>query len=230
MGVQVNPFRFGGTSLTDSFVGSFESTLNASTYTFTNADIGNANASRVVAVGVVIYDTSANGLTSVTIGGNAATKAIDTSTAGDVGTGRVAGIYYLVVAAGTTATIVVNTSAAAQSCGVAVWALYPASSTPVDAVALELNTNASVTANNVAVTAGGTMVAIHQHDNAQSTNWAWTGVDPVTEELDQQLGDSGKIWSAATVRCTASSTTDDLQAAPSTGTPNLSIAAASWGP
>jgi len=230
MPVLLNPFRFGG-GITGGLVDLQESTSNTPPWTFSTVAIGTAAANRVVVVGVVAYDAGANQITSVTIGGNAATKAIDTSTAGAIGTARVAGIYYLVVAAGATATIVVNAlNSPAVSAAIAVWAIYPASSTPVDAVAAEVNTAASVTASNVAITSGGIVCAVHQHDNNNATTWTWTGVDPVTEETDQALGDSGIIWSVATIRPTVSTTTDDLTAAPSSGTPNQSIAAASWGP
>lgn len=226
----INPFRF-GTSITGGLVALVENTSNTPPWTFTAVDIGTAAANRVVVVGVVVYDAGANQITSLTIGGNAATKAIDTSTAGAIGTARVAGIYYLVVASGATATIVVNASSSpAVSAAIAVWAIYPALSTPVDAVANEGNTVTNVTASDVAITSGGILCAIHQHDNGNGTTWTWNGVDPVTEEVDKTLGDSGKIWSVATIRPTVSTTTNDLTAAPSLGSPNQSIACASWGP
>jgi len=228
MPVLINPFRFGA-GITGGLVDLQESTLDAASYTYATVNIGSAAANRVVVVGVVLYDGggSPNAITALTIGGNPATQAANT---GSVGTGRTAAMYYLVVAAGATAAVVVTAAAAATSCAIAVWAIYPASSIPVDGVSNEANTAGQIVADNVAVTSGGIVCAVHQHDNAQVTTWSWTGVDPVTEETDQQIGDSGKQWSVATIRPTVSTTTDDLRAAPSTGTPNLSIAAASWGP
>jgi hypothetical protein len=230
----VNPYRFGaggGGGAGGGFITLAESTSNTPPWTFTAIDIGAAAANRVVVVGTVVYDAGANQVTSVTIGGNAMTKAIDTSTAAAIGTGRVAGIYYLVVAAGTTATIVVAASnTPAISAAIAVWALYPASSTPVDAVASQGSTVASVTASAVAVTTGGVLCGIHQHDNNNATNWSWSGIDPLTVETDQALGDSGIIWSVATIRVAANTTANSLTAGPTSGTPNQSIACASWGP
>jgi hypothetical protein len=208
-----------------------ESTSNTPPWSFPAVDIGAAAANRVVVVGVVIYDAGANQTTGVTLAGNAMTKAIDTSTAAAIGTGRVAGIYYLVVPSGTTATIAVSASnTPAISAAIAVWALYPASSTQGNAVANQGSTVASITASAVAVTTGGVLCAVHQHDNNNATNWTWSGIDPLTEETDQALGDSGIIWSIATVRAAANTTANSLTAAPASGSPNQSIACASWGP
>jgi hypothetical protein len=228
----INPFAFGGAAAsTSGFITLAESTSNTPPWTFTSVDIGAAAANRVVVVGTVVYDAGQNQVTSVTIGGNAATKAIDTSTAAAIGTGRVAGIYYLVVAAGTTATIVVSASnTPAISAAIAVWALYPASSTPTDAVADQGSTVANVVAASVALTTGGTMCCVHQHDNGVGTTWAWSGVDPLTEEVDSALGDAGTFWSAATIHATSTTTANSVTVHPTTGSPNQSVACASWGP
>jgi hypothetical protein len=229
MGILVNPFRFGGTSVTDAFIASSESTLNASTYTFSTHDIGTANASRVVVVGVCVYDSSStNGISSVTIGGSAATEIVNTTSGGDLGTCLVTGLYRRSVAAGTTADIVVNTSNAAQSCGIAVWALYPSSATPTGSDSSALTNVGSITASPLSITSGGTLVAVSFHNNSTNVTWNYTGTDTVSEEFDEALGDSGINWTAATVFLSQTATVD-LQADHASGTVNASIAAAAWG-
>jgi hypothetical protein len=229
MGVLVNPFRFGGTSTTDAFIGKSESTLNASAYTFTDHDIGVANAARLVVVGVIVHDSGgSNGISSVTIGGSAATEVENTSSGGDVAEARIAGIYTRVVAAGTTATIVVNCSNTATSCGVAVWSLYPSSSTAIYSVSGSSGSSTGLTATNVTTVPGGYVVGIHMHNNSNNVSWSWPGVDAEVEEFDEQVGDSGNIWSAVSISCSETSSTQDLSVS-WTSSVNACLAVAAWG-
>jgi hypothetical protein len=80
------------------------SSSNAFTYTFTGIGIGVATADRIVAVCAAINATSATtyGISSMTIGGIAATMAVRSSS------NKNAAIAYAVVPTGTTATIVVT--------------------------------------------------------------------------------------------------------------------------
>lgn len=232
MPIQVNPFRFGGASSSDAFITSVEDATNSATYTFTSHAAGTANASRIIVVGVVPYIGAGSlSISSVTIGGSAATLATNTTSGGAQGNSRIAAIYYRAVAAGTTTTTIVSLSGTANSCGIAVWALYPSSSTPVDAVSNQAASgSASIDAASVAVSTGGTMVAVHCHDNGQSTTWSWSGIETVSENLDSQLGDTGIRWSISTTSVSADTTANTLTATAASGTPNMSIAAASWGP
>lgn len=227
----INPFAYGaGTGVSGAFITSSESTLDATTYTFTSHDIGAANASRIVVVGVVLSHAGTNrSISSVTIGGSAATMATDTSSGGTIGNMRVAAIYYRAVAAGTTATTVVTASGACDSCGIAVWALYPTSSTPVDAVSNSNASAASLSASSVAITAGGIVVGISNHNDPGLTTFAWSGVDTVSQNVNETLGDSGNNWSVCTLSCSETIGTRSLTASFS-GTHNVGIAAASWGP
>jgi hypothetical protein len=102
-----------------AFVGFTGNTSDLSAYTFTNHAIGDAAADRVVVVCVSVRSSGSSSVTSVSIGGNAATSLVAAS-----GVGAIANFYALLVPSGTTATIVVNIGgSAAQSCAVAVWAL-----------------------------------------------------------------------------------------------------------
>jgi hypothetical protein len=231
MGVLVNPFRFGGTSTTDSFVGYSESTLNSSAYTFTDHAIGVANAARLVVVGVILHDSgSDNGISSVTIGASddAMTQVENTSAAGDVAEARIAGIYSLVVAAGTTATIKVNCSNTGTSCGIAVWSLYPSSTTPIYDVSGSTGASTSLTATNVNTAIGGTVVAIGMHNNSNTTSWAWPGTDSESVEFNENIGDSGNNWSALTIFCSEATSSHELVAS-WTSSVNACLAVAAWG-
>jgi hypothetical protein len=229
MGVQVNPYRFGGASTTDAFIAASESTLNASTYTFSSHEIGVANAARLVVVGVILHDSGgSNGISSVTIGGSAATEVENTSSAGDVAEARIAGIYTRVVAAGTTADIVVNCSNSGTSCGIAVWSLYPSSSTSIYDVSGSSGSTTSLTATNVNTAVGGTVVAVGMHNNSNSTSWSWAGSDTEVVEVNENLGDSGNNWSVLTISCSEATSTHELVAS-WTSSVNGCLAVAAWG-
>lgn len=224
---QCNPYILGASNLIDGFIASYESSSNLSSYTFSACDIGTANAARVVVVGVIVLDSgSDNGISSVTIGGAAATKATSTTTAGDLANARVAGIYYKVVAAGTTADIVVASSNAAETCGISVYAIYPASSTPVDTSNDSAGSAGSMTST-LTVEAGGMCISVHTHNNANNTIWSWSGTETISQDFDEACGDSGNLWSGAHFVADANGT--HTVTADYTGTPNCSIATASWG-
>src|SRR5678809_273419 len=80
-------------------------------YTFTNRAIGTADATRMVLVGITERGALAPDISSVTIGGNAAANLKTRKSTSGL---DISAIYGLAVPTGTTATIVVNLSAAAQ--------------------------------------------------------------------------------------------------------------------
>jgi hypothetical protein len=227
----INPYRFGaGAGVGDAFIDSVESTLDATSYTFTGHACGTADAARLVVVGIVLSHAGLNrSISSVTIGGSAATMAADTSSGGPIGNMRVSAIYYRAIAAGTTTTTVVTANNPCDSCAIAVWAIYPTSSTPVDAVSDSNASAASLSASNVAITAGGMLVGVSNHNGGGATTFTWSGTDSVSHNVNNVLGDSGNNWSACTVSCSETLTTGDLTAS-FTSTHNVGIAAASWGP
>lgn len=87
-----------------TFTDSAGSSSNVYTYTFTNLSIGTASSDRLVVVCAMINATSSTtyGISSATIGGSAATLAVSSSL------GNNSAIFYRLVTAGTTATVVVN--------------------------------------------------------------------------------------------------------------------------
>lgn len=101
---------------------------DGSSFTFTSAAIGTAAANRIVVVVATVPNTNTNAFSSITIGGNAATFLFN----GTVGGSRMA-IAALLVASGTTATIVATFAGSMPRCGLSVYRLDNLQSlTPVD--------------------------------------------------------------------------------------------------
>ena len=112
----INPYRF-IVAASSTFMDAIGDGNDLTTYTFSGVNIGAANASRFV-VAAPIYRATGSGTTisSVTIGGGAATQAIQAQY-GASG----AGIYARAAPTGTTADIVVTLSAGAVRCAIGVW-------------------------------------------------------------------------------------------------------------
>ena len=90
---------------------------NATSYTFSGKDFGSASADRKIIVGIVGRSSSANTISSVTIGGVSAT-----SIAGVVDENNTAASYYVAdVPSGTSGDVVVTFSATNLRCGIVVY-------------------------------------------------------------------------------------------------------------
>jgi len=106
----------GAAPATVTYVTTIDDGNGATTYTFTNANIGAAATDRLV-VGALSWEATANrSLVSATIGGNAASVIVN---GGGVETS--AAIFALRVAAGATATIVATLSGAALRAAIGIW-------------------------------------------------------------------------------------------------------------
>jgi hypothetical protein len=119
----------GSPPATIALTGSFSNfDEDIATATYTDAPIGTAAANRVVWVAVGIRGLSGNSRTidSITIGGVTATLVATTSSA------NASAIGYLVVPAGTTATVVVTCSGFTSRNVIYVGTVYPESVTPID--------------------------------------------------------------------------------------------------
>lgn len=97
------------------------STSNATTYTFSGTSIGAEAADRVVIVAAAGSSGSASSISSVKIGGVTASVAV--TQASTSATGARIGLYYLAVASGTTADIVVTFSGTMGHGMIAVFAM-----------------------------------------------------------------------------------------------------------
>ena len=159
-----------------AFVGSTADGSNASTYTFSSHSIGAAATDRVVVV--VASAFVAGTITGVTIGGVAATQAV----AGVNGSNR-AEIWYLKVAGGTTADIVVSLSASAAHCGIGVYRYTGGSSVPtVTATVTDATASFSTT---MSVAEGGVIVGAAVTGGNAGNRFAFTGV---TEDAETDFG------------------------------------------
>jgi len=186
--------QVGGLSpATYTYNASYKSTNNSSSYTFSTADIGAADSSRIVAVGIM-GEGGGSTISSVTIGGNGATEAAQIAYSDNV-----SGIYYLEVAAGTTADIVVNFTASQNRAGISVYSIYDAASaTPEDTSTGSGTTSA--TATGLAWSADSVSIGVAAASNGGVSEW--TGL---TEDYDSEVESSAYLTSASEANTSAGS-------------------------
>lgn len=215
-----------GGPVTATYIGNATNENDLTTYTFSGQSIGTAAADRIVVVGVHHNSGGDIDISSVTIGGNAATAIV---TAKDLATNTTtAALYALLVPTGTTADIVVTLSAAgAVRAGIGVWningkfdsiaAFHTASATSGDPTSVSLN-----------IPDQGCVIAVATQANAGTVTVTWSGT---TERYDQVMGTADNTMTGASTAgpATASSGTTisaDWASAPT----RPALAAASWGP
>ncbi len=150
------------------------------TYTFTNKAIGTAATGRRIIVGVSSGAGSSATISSLTIGGNAATQVAFLD--GTVSLSMISAIYILQVDTGTTATIVVTFSGSRSSCGVGVWAAYDLQSSTATFTGTSSGSPPSV--GSVSCNAGGVIVAQSIVYAGSTPTFTWSGL---TERFDEQL-------------------------------------------
>lgn len=189
-----------------SYIGTSKTNAFATVHTFTNHAIGDADASRIVCVGVAVSST--NAISSVTIGGVAATIVANTT-----GTSTRTAWAYLAVPAGTTATIVVTmASLTTYRVFVNVYRVVDAAGTPTDTDAPAGGATASRTVT-IDVPALGSAIAVSTDGNADNTTWtnATEDNDDTTNGNDSvacahfdnttDVAITGRIITANSVRC-----------------------------
>lgn len=150
------------------------------TYTFTSRAIGTAATGRRVIVGVSSGAGSSATISSVTIGGNAASQVVFLD--GTVSASTISALYILQVDAGTTATIVVTFSGSRTSCGIGVWAAYDLLSSTATFTGTSSASPPSV--GSVSCSAGGIIVAQGIVYSGSTSTFTWSGL---TERFDEQL-------------------------------------------
>lgn len=203
-----------------TYRGAISDALSAATHTFTDFAIGPASAGRIVtfsfsdrAGGTVTHD-------SATIGGISATKLLDAFNNAGGNTTRTT-LWAAVVPTGTTATIVINMSAAGNRCGGGVWTMTGAPSiTPAfsgTSVANSPTASINVPAN------GGALGAAY--DGLGGSNTTWSGI---TEDYDAISGGGTSNYTGAHANFVAAQTGLTMTAT-MTGS-NAAGVFASWGP
>lgn len=211
-----------GAEITVSFEASAVQYANQSSYTFSGVAIGTAAADRTVVVAVM--HGGGNTTPSVTIGGTGAAIAANGSGSG---TSEGVSIYYLDVAAGATANIVVNFSSTEYGCAIGVWAMYGADSAPHDSDTSLIGDPASAS---IDVPAGGAaFAAVCNRRIGNNNTYSWTGL---SEDFDlQSLSDSSDDGaSGASEVFSAAQTGLTVTATPSATSRDPIMAVASWGP
>lgn len=212
---------FGGgvSPVTIAFVANTEDLTNATVYTFSGASLGTEASNRKIVVSVTSL-TSADTVSTLTVGGNSASVVIATSTSGT--NEMIAELWQLALAAGTTGDIVVTmTGAGAAHCGIGVWAVYGAA-----AAAFDTGTSAAdPLVDTLNIPGGGVAIGIAASEAVNAT-FAWTNL---TEDFDNLL-DSNASESAANDVFNSTKTGLSITANPTGNTLALALSLASWGP
>lgn len=209
------PGFLGGGQATVTYTGT-NSITTAPPFTWTAQPIGAAAADRLVAVALMYAATGA--VSSVTIGGIAATKV-----AGTVSGVALSEIWVAAVPTGTTANIVVNSGTVLTArFAVSIYAIYgAASATPVATGTSTANPGAATLActANCAVIGGFCIAAV-----PGSVRTSWSGI---TEDNDADFGPFNS-YSAASKQDINGSLA--IAATPSAAITNVAFAAAAWSP
>lgn len=193
-------------ALTATYIGTNNSTVAGSSFTFSSQGIGSAANDRIVVVAVHARGNST--LNSLSVGGTNATQAVTQVNPGS-GVRDVVSIYYIPVASGTTANIVATFSASTGRCAIGVYNINGA----VGAVPLNTYTStANPGSNSILVRAGGCVIAAAYDGSGLDHTTTWAGV---TEQYDVIFGNdtasggfanSSTLQTALTVSSTFSGT------------------------
>lgn len=211
----INPYRYAavGGDLTRTFVATtIDGVTLTTTTTFPAHAIGTAAADRYVLVGAQMNIGTARSITSITIGGNAASL---TATGSSV---RCSAFGILAVPTGTTANIVVTWSGSGSGhCRIGVWNINGGllSVTPTS------TSNDTDGAVSVLVDAGGVAFAIASGSN--NTTGTWTGV---TEDYDTAVTNS-LMTTGASAEFASAQNPLAITITPAAGTVPMTLAA-SW--
>lgn len=221
----------GGGGLTLTYRGAFASATNQSTpYTQVAADLGSASADRIVVVALQSLATTTANITSVTIGGVSATKAIDSPTA--VPDTVILQFWYAAVPSGTTGDIVVTPTADVARMGMVWWTITGTTQTTYadrSGAAANGGTNTtSVNTGSFTVPTGGVSMAMGRFSTSTPSSPTLTlvGGGAVNARHSASVAGESQYMIAAD-----SSVVGSIQWNVASGTTiNTSAAALAWGP
>lgn len=206
----------GGTAASISYRANYSSTTDASSYTFTSADIGTATDRSIVVVAVHATRGSSFSVSSVTIGGVSATQVISS------GSTLVTSIWYASGVTGTTGNIVVTMSGATTRCLVGVYALYNLrSNTPIDSDQTFAISGTGLT-RTINTKVDGVIIGAGSSSSSGRT-YTWTGA---TENYDTVVEAAASFSAASTTTSSNSVTTVSYTIAG--GAAGITYALASW--
>lgn len=153
---------------------------NLSTYTFSDVDIGTASSSRYVVV-LISFASLSGTLTSSTIAGQSATELVNAFG----GTSGRLSIVGATISSGTTATIVVNFSAAPLRCTIATYAVYDLqSTTPVNTLSVGSATSGNSLSGSINVEKGGVVIG-GSYINSASVTTTFTNLTEDFERVEE---------------------------------------------
>jgi hypothetical protein len=182
--------RFSGvvTPPSNDFRTSVIDTANLTTYTFAGVDIGAADPTRRVIVGVrggvnVVTDT----LSSATIAGVGATIHVQATSSINC-----MAFFSAAVSAGTTATITCTFNTGFFNCGIGVWRLINAVNSAPNFTATDITVSALVLSVSIDIPSNGSLFAIAGGSTARTYTWsgATERYDQTTESPENMSGAS----------------------------------------
>lgn len=198
----------GDTSVT--FTDSSVNSGSATTYTFSSQAIGTASADRVVVVGTSGGAGNTNPVSSMTIGGVSAVKAI--GIVNNTGTE----IWYATVTSGTTASVVVNWGGTKNRCGIGVWAL-----TGVTGVGA---TNTSTSSTATLTVSGRTKdIVLAVYGGKDHASVTFTGL---TEDYDEDISGAGSQYQAGGSKKLTATGSNTITVTPNTGATEVAAVSA----
>lgn len=200
----------GGGTLATTFVTSASSTTGTDSYTFSSITL---SAGHIV-VGTVARQVGVGTITGLTVDGAGATSVVQSANSNSR-----AAIFIISQGSSTTGNVVVNWSGNQQRCGIGVWHIAGLSSaTATDT----LTSTANPPSGTMDFVAGGAGVGIGYSNGVPNT---WTGLD---EDFDVDIIAGAGMGGAS--RDFASASLSHTVTFDPSGTVDLTLASAAWGP
>lgn len=116
-------FGVGGSDLptTATYISTYSSGADSASYTITNANLGTPYAGRRIVIGIACHFSGTATISSITVGGVAATKLVSSFGGGGLTSG--VAFYIIEDSSNATANVVLNFSAALAGYAIAIWAM-----------------------------------------------------------------------------------------------------------
>lgn len=189
IGVMPNPSSY--RRAIASYVGTTLDTSGLASVTLTGVSVGAPAPDRLVVAIVLGRDANARTIASVTIGGAAATAAVTSPSQNNP-----SGIYYALVPAGTSATVVVTFSAATTRMAVAIYTLTGCRNPAPAAVDQDYDTTTTLSAS---LARPRDAVVIAGSITSSSGTFTWTGLteDADTAHSGSRVATASAAFSAA---------------------------------
>jgi hypothetical protein len=200
------------------FVNNYQDPNNFTTYTFSSVSFGEAAGRSLVVVYVSGHDSNSRSISSVTIGGVAATEVTASSA------GIMCGGLYQAYATGTSGDVVVTFSGECDAAGLGVWALYDLQSTTASSSASNAATSSDVSVN-VNTLANGFLIAGGSARTGTTRTYTWTNA---TERFDTTYTGSNSGHTGADFTSTTAETPRAITVQASGSISRIVISSAFW--